>query len=80
MRNTKYWKAAFALAMFSLVASGAVAQNMYKWIDSSGKVHYSDQPPPPDAREAKSLKRNASPTGDGDGEEGVAASDSYAEK
>ena len=81
MRNTKYWKAAFALAMFSMIASGAVAQNLYKWTDSSGKVYYSDQPPPPDARDAKALKRDASPRGGGEEDEGSAAPDSsYAEK
>ncbi|CUI05181.1 glutaredoxin family protein [Massilia antarctica] len=29
-----------------LCAGGAAAQQMYKWVDASGKVTFSDQPPP----------------------------------
>jgi glutaredoxin len=31
----------------ALVASGVAAQQMYKWTDQKGIVHYSDSPPPP---------------------------------
>jgi len=36
------------LCLLSLAALsfGAGAQPLYKWVDKSGKVHYSDQPPP----------------------------------
>lgn len=32
-----------------LCAAGASAE-MYKWVDAAGKVHFSDQPPPPGAK------------------------------
>ena len=34
------------LLSLALLATGADAQNLYRWVDKSGKVHYSDQPPP----------------------------------
>ena len=36
-----------ALAALSLTA---FAQTVYRWVDASGRVQYSDQPPPPDAK------------------------------
>lgn len=39
---------ACALAVIPTVS----AQTTYRWLDSSGRVHYSDQPPPADARKA----------------------------
>lgn len=30
-----------------LTVSAALAQGVYRWTDKDGKVHYSDQPPPP---------------------------------
>lgn len=38
-----------------LVAAPAFAQT-YKWTDAEGKVHYSDQPPPANAREQVTVK------------------------
>ena len=36
------------LCLLSMLAVSffANAQPLYKWVDKSGKVHYSDQPPP----------------------------------
>ena len=34
------------LLSLALLATGADAQNLYRWVDKNGKVHYSDQPPP----------------------------------
>lgn len=34
------------LLSLAVLASGADAQTMYRWVDKNGKVHYSDQPPP----------------------------------
>jgi glutaredoxin len=31
---------------------------MYRWVDKNGGVHYSDQPPPPDARKIEQPKLN----------------------
>lgn len=40
----------------ALLAAGAGAQT-YRWVDSAGKVHYSDTPPPPGA--AKSVDKRS---------------------
>ncbi len=42
-----------ALLLGLAVAAGtgaARAAEMYRWVDQAGQVHYSDQPPPPEAR------------------------------
>ena len=37
----------------ALAVCGAIAQtNVYRWVDKDGKVHFSDSPPPSDARES----------------------------
>jgi glutaredoxin len=43
-----------ALAVLAAaLALGAVAQtNVYRWVDKDGKVHFSDAPPPEDAKNA----------------------------
>ncbi|PWB44362.1 MAG: hypothetical protein C3F19_01635 [Rhodocyclales bacterium] len=38
--------APICLLSLVMLATGADAQTMYRWVDKSGKVHYSDQPPP----------------------------------
>ncbi len=38
----------FLLSM--LLAGAAVAGQIYKWKDAEGKIHYSDTPPPADAK------------------------------
>lgn len=38
------------LVALSVLVAAAQAEQLYKWVDSDGNVHYSDQPPPPDAR------------------------------
>jgi hypothetical protein len=42
-------KRCFLLTLFLLMAAPTQA-DVYKWEDPEGKVHYSDQPPPPNAR------------------------------
>jgi hypothetical protein len=32
------------------------AGNMYRWVDKDGKVHYTDQLPPPEAQSAERKK------------------------
>jgi hypothetical protein len=46
-----------------LAACPAFAQQMYKWVDEAGKVHYSDQPPPETAKSGKKLDIRAAPVG-----------------
>ena len=45
-----------ALALFILPAWAG----LYKWIDENGKVHYSDQPPPGDAKQTQTMKESKS--------------------
>lgn len=41
---------ALAIAAIVLVPALGHAQSVYRWVDKSGKVHYSDQPPPEEAK------------------------------
>jgi hypothetical protein len=50
------WMLGFAAAMITLPATAA---EMYKWLDAEGKVHYSDQQPPADARKQETLRAAA---------------------
>jgi len=45
-----------ALVLFILPAWGG----LYKWTDENGKVHYSDQPPPGDAKQSQTMKESKS--------------------
>ncbi|MEM9172744.1 MAG: DUF4124 domain-containing protein [Pseudomonadota bacterium] len=47
-----------ALALF---LASAAAQQVYRWVDDDGVVHYSDQPPPVDARELESVDIDVPP-------------------
>ena len=38
------------LLSLAVLASGADAQTLYRWVDRNGKVTYSDQPPPKDIK------------------------------
>lgn len=38
------------------IASTHVAAQLYRWVDSQGKVHYSDLPPPATAKDAQRIK------------------------
>jgi hypothetical protein len=52
------------IALAVLVAvTPAAAQKLYKWVDQAGKVHYSDQPPPANARSEKKLEVRSTSTG-----------------
>lgn len=50
------------LTIVSMLALATVAQaGVTRWVDAEGKVHYSDQPPPPTAKSQKTLDLKASP-------------------
>lgn len=38
------------------IASTHVGAQLYRWVDSQGKVHYSDLPPPATAKDAQRIK------------------------
>jgi hypothetical protein len=53
------------VAFVLIAAAGALqAGELYRWVDQDGKVHYTDQPPPPQARSAE-RKRLGDRPGDG---------------
>jgi glutaredoxin len=41
-----------AAVMISIICANASAQ-AYRWVDKEGRVHYTDAPPPPDAKEVQ---------------------------
>jgi glutaredoxin len=45
-----------SLGLLLLAASAAQAQTMYRWIDRDGRVVYSDQIPPRDARDVQEVR------------------------
>jgi hypothetical protein len=49
--------ATLAILALALPAWG----ELYKWVDENGKVHYSDRPPPPNAKEQKSIQPKVAP-------------------
>jgi len=48
----RYAAAAIALCL-ALTPGAASAQQLYRWTDASGRVHVTDTPPPPGAREVE---------------------------
>jgi len=50
---------AVCLALCLAAAPGLQAQTTYRWVDREGRVNYSDQPPPPSARNAEEKKLGA---------------------
>jgi len=52
-----------AAVLFAVALAGAQAQQMYRWVDKDGRVHYTQQPPPPDA---KSVQRRTAVSGAAD--------------
>ena len=59
---------ASVLIILSLSVTVGVAQagQLYRWVDESGRVHYSDQPPPPEIRDVERKQVRTGPTSDGD--------------
>jgi glutaredoxin len=57
-----------ALGIAAIASAQAIAQQMYRWVDKDGKIHYTQNPPPRDA--AKSVQqRRLSPGGPAEGSE-----------
>jgi glutaredoxin len=44
------------LALAGLALTSVGAQQLYKWVDKDGKITYSDQPPPKDAKNVEQKK------------------------
>jgi glutaredoxin len=45
--------AALSIVVLAALAGGTAAQSLYRYIDANGRVVYSDQPPPPTARDVQ---------------------------
>lgn len=45
--------------LLCLSATAVAAGQVYRWVDDKGVVQYSDQPPPPKARKAETIKPRA---------------------
>lgn len=45
----------FLFVLLSLTLASAVSAEMYRWVDSQGRVHYSDEPPPAGAKSSKTV-------------------------
>lgn len=57
MRATTGWIRLITLSALLIGGSTlATAGDLYRWVDAQGQVHYSDEPPPADAREVKSMR------------------------
>lgn len=52
---------AMQVGVLLLLCMGGASAQMFKWTDAKGRVHYSDKPPPADAR-AATLKSSATGT------------------
>jgi glutaredoxin len=46
----------FALFLLALTFTLPAAAELYRWTDSSGNVHYTDQPPPPSVKQIKRIR------------------------
>ncbi len=49
-------KVRWSFIPLSLIITVATAGQMYRWVDERGKVHYSDQPPPPKVQQVQTIK------------------------
>jgi len=57
MNGMKPWIIALAL----LACAGVQAQQLYRWVDKDGGVHYTQQPPPVDAKDVQRKNVSAGP-------------------
>ncbi|MBY0475360.1 MAG: DUF4124 domain-containing protein [Nitrosomonas sp.] len=53
----------FVLTVIALLFSTSVSAQIYKWVDETGKIHYTDQPPPPgvNTQQGQQLNINTAP-------------------
>ena len=57
-------RAVFALAL--ALAAGAASAQIYRWTDEKGKVHITDTPPPPGAKNVHTHRPPSAPQADSD--------------
>jgi hypothetical protein len=49
-----------ATAVLAAASLGATAQSLYRWVDTDGRVHYSDRPPPKEIKKVEQPRLDAS--------------------
>ncbi|MES2017106.1 MAG: glutaredoxin family protein [Pseudomonadota bacterium] len=54
------WRRGALLGLALLLCAASASAQLYKWVDASGKTHFSDTPPPETAKQAKV---NSAPVG-----------------
>ncbi|MEJ5212140.1 MAG: glutaredoxin family protein [Burkholderiales bacterium] len=54
------------LFLLTLVLAPMAGAELYRWVDRDGKVHYSDSPPPPGARQVEEKRVPANTASGGD--------------
>jgi hypothetical protein len=84
MRAMTGWIQLITLGALLIGASAlATAGDMYRWVDAEGQVHYSDEPPPSDAKDVKSMRNKGvdpSPQDQSEDSEDSEAPPSYVEQ
>jgi hypothetical protein len=50
-----------AVLLASLVTAGIAHGELFRWVDQDGNVHYSDQPPPPSAKDVQQKQLSSKP-------------------
>lgn len=48
-------------AFAAMTAFAAAAQQMYRWVDENGHIHFTDSPPPENARKAEKIEVKPTP-------------------
>jgi glutaredoxin len=48
------------VCVFFLSAGTCLAETLFRWVDSNGTVHYSNQPPPPSVKKVEEIKLRTS--------------------
>ncbi len=72
-------RALLPLLLLAVPATGVA--ELYRWVDESGRVHYSDKPPPPNARSERELGAPRSGQRPGQGEKkGASGPKTYVEQ
>lgn len=54
MKNASTWRRSAVAGLALLLCAGAASAQMFKWIDANGKTHFTDTPPPANARSVPS--------------------------
>ncbi len=54
MKNASTWRRSAVAGLALLLCAGAASAQMFKWVDANGKTHFTDTPPPANAKSVPS--------------------------